>query len=772
MKLTDLERQEKFTGEEPKKLKALVREVLTEVDEYREKDLGEVTKARNFVYGNEHDKADRVTFSWDNLNMRVARGMVDLAAHLVFDNELEVTVKADDLPDIDPSLASYLSKFALPLAVDLSSEQALAEIVGELKTHELDTYKRELEVVPLMKDAFRRALVDRACVIKDSVRHQPIGGQVLRADILTYGEEYFCERVRRWRDATWHLEECWISKAEFMAEHEWIVDKYIARGVVGSAKSFFDKYLNPDRSRADKRKKLEKNRILLRRLWVYDSCPADEVEEETEGLEDQAAEGLDDAAEAMECAHAGEPCPEGEPCVCECGECAGEAAETDEFAAGGEETSEYGAETDGYEPEEAGAGELQLKYPGGWKVIEIFEDEPLSCKPNPSADGRLPFHPIAPHPTEDHWAGKSWIYDKHDPIMAMNKLTSMMTLSVIRACKNWRITNKAAFQNPEVLDQDGSFEDLILKSNYTLEQAIHHGAPAEVSQSLFNGLTTLDQMLRQNSGIGGATMQMKGKDGEVIGGDTPLGPTFGHFLDDVKATMVSLFTNLCQRSTQYGNRLRSFSLAGESTRSVRFNPAIFRPLMEKDFELRFTVVASEADPEPQSHKERTEAIESGIRTSGMLAQALGLPIERTLAMSKPPGYMRMIREIKRAAIEARMNRQNSATPGEREKRAELNNKMAQAGLDSTEEALKALAKVNPQAFLAALDEGRIGKYLGVASGVAEPPMRALPMGAAPRPAGTAGPAGPAPGGPSLPMPRPANAAPGGQQTLSMPMVVH
>jgi hypothetical protein len=246
-----------------------------DIDQRREKEMTEIRKARAFAwYGDEWGKVKTRPVGGDNLQTAIAAGLCDLVTGVTFDNELQAYVRALNPPNIDEFQAEYLKNtLALPLAVDPSKPQWLMELLGEAKTHELDTYRRELKVRPKAREAFRRAIVDKACILKDSHYNRERNPHDL--EVVIYGDEYFSALHRDFTRVSWHVHDKHMEQADFFREYPWILERYTGGEVPGTP-GFFKKvrefvgqfYRKDDEKKyLDKTRDLQKPSIKVREIW-------------------------------------------------------------------------------------------------------------------------------------------------------------------------------------------------------------------------------------------------------------------------------------------------------------------------------------------------------------------------------------------------------------------------------------------------------------------------------------------------------------------------
>lgn len=585
-----------------KEAKRLLDEIRDEEAKTRKPIMEEVRKARAFAcYGDEWGKVKTRPVGGDKLQLAVAAGMVDLLTGIAFDNDLQATIRAIQPPEIDEMQAEWFKQMSMPLAVDPTRPQWVMELLGEIKTTELDTYRREIKTRAKMREAYRRAIVDRCGVLKDSHRviDTPTGPKVEHnVDVLVYGDEYFTQRNREFSKVAWHIQDKYMEKADFAREYPWIIERYNQKHGVAGTFAFFQKYFQTQKDELafKKRQELQKPSVKVREIWY--KMPAERP----------------------------------------------------------------GAE----------------KFHGGWIVMEVFEDEILRVYGNPYLDGRLPFHPIVPKPAEDAWDGVSFIYSHHDGITAMNKTASMAMLNVIDACNSVRVWNPAALQDEsaERIRRTGEIGliNVILKSGKTFDEAFKQLQPSEISQSIFAVHNLLQGIVATATGLDLRRDKQVDENGKTVGGDTSSGPQLALMMDAVKEQAESLFFALCSRGTQYAVGPRAFTLAGEEAISITLNPQIFYHLYGPTFFEYFSLTVSEAEPQPENPTERTQDMITRVDAAGKLTEQTGLPLTKTLTITKPYGYTSMVKDIKRAEMEAAQKPQQP-TPEELEKQAIKDNEI-------------------------------------------------------------------------------------------------
>jgi hypothetical protein len=575
-----------------------------DIDQRREKEMTEIRKARAFAwYGDEWGKVKTRPVGTDNLQLGIASGLCDLVTGVTFDNELQAYVRALNPPNIDEFQADYLKNtLALPLAVDPNKPQWLMELLGEAKTHELDTYRRELKVRQKAREAFRRALVDKCSILKDV--HYDRERNPHDVEVLVYGDEYYGALHRDFNRVPWHVHDKQMEQADFVREYPWILERY-AGGEVPGTPGFFKKvrefmgqfYRNNDKDKyLNKTKELQKPYISVREVWYQ------------------------------------------------------------------------------MPPTRPGADE----FPGGWIVMTVFQDEVLRVEANPYLDGRHPFHPIVPLPAEDHWAGKSWIYAHHDGIAALNKTASMALFNLIEACNNYRLWNPSALvqESAEQLKDRtknghvGSI-DVVLKADRTWDQAVKEMQPADVSGSIFAVTNMIQGLVFTATGVSLRREKEVDQDGKQIGGDVAMGPQIALMLDAVKEQHESLFYNLCSRGTQFSRKPRAFTLAGDQTIAVQFNPQFFWNIYGDQFYDYFVIAVSDAEQPPTDPAERRKDMIERVDLALAMTEKLGnkIPLHKALGVTKPEGYVNLIRDLKRAEIQEAQNPNKQLSPQEAEKQA-------------------------------------------------------------------------------------------------------
>jgi hypothetical protein len=576
--------------EEAKRINQMVRE---EEQKQRKDEMTEIRKARAFAcYGDEWGKVASRPVGTDNLQMGIAAGLVDLVTGVTFDNELQAFVRALQPPEVDEFQAQYLAQqFSLPLAVDPKHPQWLIELLGELKTHELDTYRRELKIRPKAREAFRRALVDRACILKDS--HYNRERNQHEVEVVIYGDEYYAQKHRDYSKVAWHIHDKQMEKADFAREYPWIIQKYTKDAPVGTKAWFavLDKFYRTEEREGyiKKSREFQKPYIKVREIWY-------QMPSERPGAE---------------------------------------------------------------------------KFPGGWIILTVFEDEVLRVEANPYKDGKHPFHPIVPLPAEDHWAGKSWIYTQHDGITALNKTASMALFNLVQSCNNVRMWNPSALlpESAERINDTGRIGtvEVVLKHGQTWDNAFKELNPPDVSPSIFAVHNLIQSLVYSATGVSLRREKEVDANGKQVGGDVAMGPQIAMMLDAVKEQHESLFYNLCARGTQFSVGPKAFSLAGEQTVSVMFNPQFYWNLYGDRFFDYFVVQITDVEPAPDNPTERTEDMIARVEAAGKLTEMTGLPLYKSLAVTKPYGYSTLIREVKRQQMEAANDPNRQMTPQEAEK---------------------------------------------------------------------------------------------------------
>lgn len=250
-------------------------EIRADVDKQRKKLMPELANARAFAcYGDEWSKAQERPVGGAELQLGIASGLVDLVVGSVFDTELTARVIANTPPNIDEIQAQQLQQmFALPLAVDPRRPQWLRELMGELKTHELDSYRRQLKIRQKAREAFRRALVDRCGVIKDS--HYNRAKNQHEVEVLVYGDDYIAQLGRDYTKSAWHVHDKSMEKADFAREYPWILERYAGSETAGTPGWWakVNKALERFYRRQDsatylkKARELEKPTIRIREIW-------------------------------------------------------------------------------------------------------------------------------------------------------------------------------------------------------------------------------------------------------------------------------------------------------------------------------------------------------------------------------------------------------------------------------------------------------------------------------------------------------------------------
>jgi hypothetical protein len=585
-----------ISPDEAKRINDMVRE---DVDKQREKLRTEIRKQRAFAcYGDEWGKVQTRIVGSDNLQMGIAAGLVDLVTGVTFDNDLQAQVRAMQPPDVDQFQADYLkSTLALPLAVDPTRPQWLMELLGEAKTHELDTYRRELKLRTKARESFRRALVDGCCVLKDS--HFNRERNPHDVEVVIYGDEYMAQAHRDYSRVAWHWHRKRMEQADFMREYPWIFERYAGNEVAGTpgwfkkVKEFLSTfYRREDSDRyMDKAKQLQKPSIKVTEIWYQ------------------------------------------------------------------------------MPPTRPGADE----FPGGWIVLTVFEDEILRVEANPYRDGRHPFHPIVPLPAEDHWAGKSWIYTHHDGIMAMNKTASMALFNLVDSCNNYRIWNPNALvkESAEQIGKTGTLgtREMVLKSGVSWDQAVKELQPADISASIMPVHNMMQSLVYAATGVSLRREKEVGPDGKQVGGDVAMGPQIALMLDAVKEQHESLFYNLCARGTQFSYGPRAFTLAGEQTVSIMLNPQLFWSIYGDRFYDYFIIHVSESEPLPSDPEARQKIMLGRLDMAAAIVERTGgkVKLSKALAVTKPEGYVNLIRDINRAEMEAAQNPNQQMSPAEAEK---------------------------------------------------------------------------------------------------------
>lgn len=255
--------------------KRIAGEVRADVEKQRKTLMPELHNARALAcFGDEWSKVKSRPVGTDKLQLGIASGLVELVVGTVFDADLNATVRVTSKPNVDEIQAQQLQKmFGVPLAIDPKRPQWLMEMMGELKTHELDSYRRSLKIRSKAREAFRRALVDRCGVLKDSHYNRPRNTHDV--SVLIYGDEYLASLGRNYEKVSWHIHDQSMEKADFAREYPWILARYAGNEPSGTAgwwrkinKALERFYRSEDSSLyLKKARELEKNSIKIREIW-------------------------------------------------------------------------------------------------------------------------------------------------------------------------------------------------------------------------------------------------------------------------------------------------------------------------------------------------------------------------------------------------------------------------------------------------------------------------------------------------------------------------